>query len=77
MQIRNFPPNAPKPHGKSVQLNCIVDSDHAGDRMTWRSQTGILILVTWLLCFGILRNRIWLNHLLLEPSLWPYKLLPS
>ena len=28
---------------KSIQLNCFVDSDHAGDRMTRRSQTGILI----------------------------------
>ena len=38
-----FPSNAPKPRGKSIQLNCFVDSDHAGDRMTRRSQTGILI----------------------------------
>ena len=34
-----FPTNAPKPRGKSVQLNCFVDSDHACDRMTRRSQT--------------------------------------
>ena len=38
-----FPTNAPKHRGKSVQLNCFMNSDHAGDCMTRRSQTGILI----------------------------------
>ena len=38
-----FPTNARKPCGQGVQLNCFVDSDHAGDRMTRRSHTGILI----------------------------------
>ena len=38
-----FPTNAPLPRGKSIQFNCFVDSDHAGDRMTRRSQAGILI----------------------------------
>ena len=47
-----IPPNAPKPRGKAVQINCFVDSDHAGDRITRRSHTGILLYlnsapITW------------------------------
>ena len=38
-----MPPNAPEPRGQPVQINCFVDADHAGDRMTRRSQTGVLI----------------------------------
>jgi hypothetical protein len=38
-----LPPNAPEPRGKHVQINCFVDSDHAGDRVTRRSHTGIII----------------------------------
>lgn len=46
------PVNAPEPRGKCVQINCYVDADHAGNRVTRRSQTGILIflnmaLVSW------------------------------
>jgi hypothetical protein len=37
------PPNAPKPRGNPVQINAFVDADHAGNRVTRRSQTGILI----------------------------------
>ena len=33
----------PKPRGKLMTTHCFVDSDHAGDKVTWRSQTGILI----------------------------------
>jgi len=39
----SIPTNAPIPRGKSVQINCFVDADHAGDKITRRSQTGILI----------------------------------
>ena len=69
-----FPTNAPKSHGKVVQSNCYVDSDHAGDRMIQHSQTGIF-LVTWSLCFGIQRNRIRSNLLLSESSLWLCRLI--
>ena len=40
-----LPPNAPKPRGKPIQINCFVDSDHAGDRLTRRSHTGIIIYI--------------------------------
>ena len=39
----DLPPNAPKPRGASVQMNCFVDASHADDRFTRRSQTGIII----------------------------------
>ena len=38
-----LPHNAPKAKGAPVQMNCFVDSDHAGDRKTRRSHTGIII----------------------------------
>ena len=41
--IDEIPPNAPKPRGKSVQINCFVDADHGGDKITRRSQTGIIL----------------------------------
>jgi len=41
--VEDLPSNAPEPRGKSVQINCFVDADHAGDKITRRSQTGILI----------------------------------
>ena len=41
--IEAIPPNAPTPLGKAVQLNCFVDADHAGNVVTRRSHTGILV----------------------------------
>ena len=35
----------PEPRGKSVQISCYVDADHAGDVVSRRSHTGILIYV--------------------------------
>ena len=43
--IEYKPQNAPKPRGKKVQITCFVDADHAGDQVTRRSRTGILIFV--------------------------------
>ena len=37
------PPGAPVALGKSVQTTCFVDSDHAGDAVSRRSRTGVLI----------------------------------
>ena len=41
--FEDIPINAPEPLGKSVQLNIYCDSDHAGNLVTRRSQSGILI----------------------------------
>jgi hypothetical protein len=40
-----IPPNMPEPRGRAVQINCFVDADHAGNRVTRRSHTGVLIFV--------------------------------
>jgi hypothetical protein len=37
------PPNMPTPRGRHMSTHCFVDSDHAGDKVTRRSQTGVLI----------------------------------
>jgi len=39
------PPDAPEPLGKPVTISCFVDANHAGNVVTRRSQTGILIFV--------------------------------
>ena len=41
----DIPRNAPKPRGRPVQISCFVDADHAGDSVTRRSRTGILIFL--------------------------------
>jgi hypothetical protein len=40
-----IPRDTPKPRGNVVSTHCFVDADHAGNRVTCRSQTGILIFV--------------------------------
>ena len=39
------PSDAPVPLGRAVEINAWVDADHAGDRLTRRSHTGILIFL--------------------------------
>ena len=39
----NDPPGMPVPKGVSIQLTVFVDADHAGNKVTRRSQTGILV----------------------------------
>jgi hypothetical protein len=41
-----LPPNMPDALGNPVTTSCFVDSDHAGDKVTRPSQTGILIFLT-------------------------------
>ena len=40
-----IPPNMPKPRGNSASTHCFVDDNNAGNNVTRRSQTGILISV--------------------------------
>ena len=40
-----LPPNMPTPHGKHVEITAFVDADHASNRVTRRSHTGIIIMV--------------------------------
>ena len=49
----SIPPNLPDPMGKDVDLRMYVDIDHARDKSTQRSRTGLLIyinmdLIRWL-----------------------------
>ena len=39
-----LPPSMPKPRGKHMVLTCFCDADHASNRLTRRSHTGIIIL---------------------------------
>ena len=40
-----LPPNMPEPKGAGVVITCFVDANHAGNVVTRRSHTGILIFV--------------------------------
>ena len=40
-----LPPDMPEPLGLPVQMTTFVDSDHAGDKVTRRSRTGVLIFL--------------------------------
>ena len=39
------PTNMPVPLGNPVQMSCFVDSDHAGNKVTRRSHTGVFIIL--------------------------------
>jgi hypothetical protein len=39
----HIPTNMPEARGKPVQMICFVDADHAGDQVTRRSRTGVLL----------------------------------
>jgi hypothetical protein len=43
--VEDDPPNMPVPLGNSVIMSCFVDADHAGNKVTRRSHTGIVILL--------------------------------
>ena len=32
--IEDLPPNEPEPRGKGLQINCFLDADHGGDKIT-------------------------------------------
>ena len=44
-QHEELPPNMPEPLGNPVVVSCFVDANHAGDLITRRSHTGILLYV--------------------------------
>ncbi len=43
--IKEDPPNMPVPLGNPIQMSCFVDADHAGNKVTRRSHTGVFILL--------------------------------
>ena len=40
-----IPTNSPKPRGKEFDMRILVDSDHAGDKLTRRYRTGYIIFL--------------------------------
>ena len=40
-----IPPGMPAPRGNAVDINVFVDADHAGNKVTRRSHTGIIVYV--------------------------------
>jgi hypothetical protein len=43
--IEHLPTNAPPPLGRPVEIRCYVNADHAGDKLTRKSRTGIVIFL--------------------------------
>jgi hypothetical protein len=43
--VEELPPRMPEPLGKSVHSTCFVDANHAGNVVTRRSHSGVLIFV--------------------------------
>ena len=43
--VEEDPPNMPVPLGNAIQMSCFVDADHAGNKITRQSHTGIFILL--------------------------------
>ena len=44
-EINELPSKMPQPLGNPVRVTCFVDADHAGDRATRRSYTGIIMMI--------------------------------
>jgi len=65
-----LPPNMPEARGKRVIISCFVDANHAGNMITRRSHTGVLIMYRMPQLFGFLRGRIQWSRQVLEVSLW-------
>ena len=43
--VEEYPPHMPEPLGKAMKMACFVDSNHAGNVVTRRSHTGIMIFL--------------------------------
>ena len=43
--VKELPPRMPTPRGRPVNITCFVDANHAGNVVTRRSHTGIIIFV--------------------------------
>jgi hypothetical protein len=43
--VEHIPSNAPPPLGKAVEIRCYVDADHAGDKLTRKSRSGIVVFL--------------------------------
>ena len=41
--VKYLPPNSPPPRGNPIQDSCSVDSNHSGDKIISRYQSGIIL----------------------------------
>jgi hypothetical protein len=64
-----IPSNMPKPLGKEVDIQMMVDSDHAGDKQTGRSRTGFLIYCNMALIIWHSKKQLTMRRPSLAPSL--------
>ena len=53
----HIPSNAPQLRGKMIQLNWYVDVDHAANKVTRKSNTGILCFVNMALVYWFLKKQ--------------------
>jgi hypothetical protein len=51
------PPNMPSPRGQGFTMRVYVDSDHAGDTVTRRSRTGLLVYLNYALIHGMSKKQ--------------------
>jgi hypothetical protein len=65
-----IPPNAPKPLGNPVMMTCFVDANHAGDKITRRSQTGFILYLNNAPIDWTQRSRTPVSLQLLGQNLW-------
>ena len=63
--IKEDPPNMPVSLGNAVQMSCFVDADHAGNKVTWGSHTGVFILLNNTPCGRVQQTTkyMWIKHL--------------
>jgi len=69
-----IPPNAPEPRGHPVNMYCFCDSDHAGDRVTRRSQSGIILFLNRAQIIWFSKKQNTVETSTLEQNLWHYVL---
>ena len=60
----------PKPLFNEISITAYVDSDHAHDKMTRRSMTGLIIFVGRTPVFILQKDRVQLKHLRMVPNSW-------
>jgi len=66
----SIPSNALEPHGKNVNLQLYVDSDHAGEKCTRRSRTGFFVFMNTALVQWFSKQQVTKKCQFLVLSLW-------
>ena len=56
--VEEIPKDAPTPKGTPVRVTIFVDADHARDKVTCRSVTGILVMVNNTICENVFKETV-------------------